>query len=381
MYPVTSPLKVGRGVPAEPSRLDRDTSRSPRLAQPFSAHARVPDFPARGLTSTRPTTPTVRSRPHSPASPRPLASPLPRALALALPLLLAACTRQESNSPAARAASSAPARSPSPAPAASAAATTYDIRGEIVGLDLPRRILLIHHEEIPGYMPAMTMEFTVADVDLSTLREGQRIAARMGAPVDGVFPLTGFRVLDPLQDQAVVGAALALRQDTHTRGRYVYREVGEPVPSFTLYNQDGRAVAFDHFRGKRVVLNFIFTRCPVATMCPAATARMMALQAAAKKAGIANLELVSISFDTAYDTPPVLKAYATARGIDTSNFTFLTGPESALRDLLAQFGLIAQPGDNIFKHTLATLLIGADGKILHRIDGSTWSPDDFLSRL
>lgn len=116
-------------------------------------------------------------------------------------------------------------------------------------------------------------------------------------------------------------------------------------------------------------------------MCPAATARMMALQAAAKKAGIADLELVSISFDTAYDTPPVLKAYAVARGIDTSNFSFLTGPESALRDLMAQFGIIAQPGENIFKHTLATLLIGADGKILHRIDGSTWSPEDFLSRL
>jgi len=230
-------------------------------------------------------------------------------------------------------------------------------------------------------MPAMTMEFTVADIDLSTLRAGQRIAARMGAPVDGVFPLTGFRVLDPMQDQAVVGAALALRQDTHTRGRYVYREVGETAPSFTLYNQDGRAVAFDHFRGKRVVLNFIFTRCPVATMCPAATAKMMALQAAAKKAGVTNFELVSISFDAAHDTPPVLKAYAEARGIDTSNFTFLTGPEAAIRDLLTQFGVIAEPGENVFKHTLATLLIGPDGRIVHRIDGSQWSPDDILSRL
>ena len=264
---------------------------------------------------------------------------------------------------------------------AAPAARGHAIRGEIVGLDRPRNVLRIHHEEIPGYMPAMTMEFNAPGIDLAPLREGQRISARMGEPVDGVFPLTEFKVAASPQDQAVAAAALSLRQDTSTRGKNVYREVGETAPAFTLYNQDGRAIAFDHFRGKRVVLNFIFTRCPVATMCPASTARMMALQAAAEKAGVTDLELVSISFDSAYDTPPVLKAYAQARGIDTTNFSFLTGPENAIRDLLAQFGVIAEPGESIFKHTLSTLLIGRDGRILHRVDGSAWSPDEFLNRL
>ena len=303
--------------------------------------------------------------------------PLRLSASLSLLLLLAtACTRTDT--PAETTTASAP-PSPSSAPSSSAtAATTHPIRGEIVGLDLPRKVLLIHHEEIPGYMPAMTMEFSVAGLDLATVREGQRLTATMGAPVDGIFPLTDFKLLNSPEDQAVAAAALALRQDTFTRGKHAYRDIGEKAPSFTLYNQDGRAVSFDTFRGKRVVLNFIFTRCPVATMCPASTAKMMALQAAAKARGLTNLELVSITFDSAYDTPPVLKKYAAERGIDTKNFSFLTGPENAIRDLLAQFGVIAEPGENIFKHTLATLLIGADGKILHRIDGSTWMPDDFL---
>ena len=283
-------------------------------------------------------------------------------LPLALLLLVAtACTRTETSS--------------------SPAAAVHPIRGEIVGLDLPRQVLLIHHEEIPGYMPAMTMEFSVTGLDLATVRTGQRLTATMGLPVDGIFPLTDFKLLDSPADRAVAAAALALRQETFTRGKNSYREIGEAAPSFTLYNQDGQAVSFDTFRGKRVVLNFIFTRCPVATMCPAATAKMMALQAAAKRRGLTNLELVSISFDSAYDTPPVLKKYATERGIDTKNFSFLTGPEKAIRDLLAQFGVIAEPGENIFKHTLATLLIGTDGKILHREDGSAWSPDDLLKFL
>jgi protein SCO1/2 len=281
-------------------------------------------------------------------------------LSVSLFLVLTGCTRTD------------------PPSSASSSATTHLIRGEIVGLDRPRNVLLIHHEEIPGYMPAMTMEFSVARLDLGTVREGQRIAARMGAPVDGVFPLTDFKLLNSPADQAVAAAALALRQETSMRGKNAYREVGEAVPSFTLYNQDGRAVSFDTFRGQRVVLNFIFTRCPVATMCPASTAKMMSLQSAAKKRDIANLEFVSISFDSAYDTPIVLKKYAAERGIDTTNFSFLTGPENAIRDLLAQFGVIAEPGDNVFKHTLSTLLIGPDGRIMHRVDGSAWSPEDFL---
>jgi protein SCO1/2 len=85
--------------------------------------------------------------------------------------------------------------------------------------------------------------------------------------------------------------------------------------------------------------------------------------------------------DPSYDTPPVLKAYASARGIDTANFSFLTGPESAVRDLLTQFGVIAEKTDNVWKHTLSTLLIDRDGKIVHRVDGSTWEPEEFLSRL
>jgi len=128
-------------------------------------------------------------------------------------------------------------------------------------------------------------------------------------------------------------------------------------------------------------LNFIFTRCPVATMCPAATTKMMALQAAAKRAGIPNLELVSISFDSAFDTPPVLKRYAESRGIDTANFSLLTGPENAIADLLRQFGVISIPNENLFRHTLATILIDPNGKIVHRTDESEWEAADFLRRI
>jgi protein SCO1/2 len=230
-------------------------------------------------------------------------------------------------------------------------------------------------------MPPMTMEFLVAPADLARLKEGQRLRARMTQDDHGDLHLEAIELLDPVKEATIAAAANQLRQDTSARGKEAYREVGETVPQFTLYNQDGEVVPINRFRGRRVVLNFIYTRCPIATMCPASTLRMMALQQAAREKGVANLELVSITLDPAYDTPSVLKDYARVRGIDTANFTFLTGPEGAVRDLLHQFGVIVQPGDNYLKHTLATLLLDEHGRIVHRVDGTAWEPKEFLKRL
>jgi len=116
-------------------------------------------------------------------------------------------------------------------------------------------------------------------------------------------------------------------------------------------------------------------------MCPAATAKMITVQRLAREAGVRDLELISITLDPAHDTPGILREYAAVRGIDTGNFSFLTGPEGAIRDLLTQFGVITQFEGDILQHTLATLLIDPQGRIAHRTDGSQWEPQEFLRRM
>jgi protein SCO1/2 len=108
---------------------------------------------------------------------------------------------------------------------------------------------------------------------------------------------------------------------------------------------------------------------------------MSQLQAAAREAGAKDFELVSISLDPEFDTPGVLRDYAEARGLDTTNWSFLTGPDASVRHLLAQLGVIREFEGATIKHTLATVLINADGKITHRVDGSTWQIEDFVRRL
>lgn len=257
----------------------------------------------------------------------------------------------------------------------------YPLTGVVVSVDAAKKVLVVTHDEIPGYMPAMTMEFLVSGGDAAVAKPGQKIRAEMIPSKDGDFRLEKIWPADQAVVAAVSAGATVLRQDTFTRGKNAYREIGEAVPDFTLYDQEGRVVQGARFRGKMVMMNFIFTRCPVATMCPASTAKMMGTQKQAKDAGVTQVEFVSITLDPTYDTPGVLKEYATTRGIDTGNFSFLTGPETAVRDLLTQFGVIAELKGELIQHTLATLLIGPDGKIVHRADGSAWEPKDFVARM
>jgi protein SCO1/2 len=256
----------------------------------------------------------------------------------------------------------------------------YALKGTVISLSAERGTVLVDHEEIPGYMPRMTMEFQVNPGDLKVLRDGLRIRAKM-YEMGGDYYLEEIWPVDPAAERIVQAAGQSLRQDTVTRGSTPYREVGEFLPDFALYDQDGKVVQITQLRGRQIVLNFIFTRCPDAKMCPATVMKMMQLQAMAREAGVADLELISITLDPEYDTPGVLRDYADARGIDTSNYHLLTGPERAIKDMLAQLGVLVFQNGPLLQHTLATVLIDPRGKIVHRVDGSEWRAEDFAGRL
>jgi protein SCO1/2 len=257
----------------------------------------------------------------------------------------------------------------------------FPLTGTVVSVDAARKVLVVRHNEVVGYMPAMTMEFAVSAGDAATAKAGERIRAELVVRRDDPLRLESIWPDDKVSHDTVEAGARMLRQDTVAKGGQAYREVGDVVPDFVLYDQNGRVVDSARFRGKQVMLNFIYTRCPVANMCPLSTRKMMETQRLARESGVPNVEFVSITLDPLHDTPGVLREYADTRGIDTANFSFLTGPEPAIRDLLTQFGVIAEFKGEIIDHTLATLLIDEKGKITWRADGSQWQPKEFVERM
>jgi protein SCO1/2 len=273
-------------------------------------------------------------------------------------------------------------RAPVDASAADAAGERrFPLAGEVISVDAARKVIVVSHDEVVGYMPAMTMEFPVSAGDASTVAKGEKIRAQLVVARDGTVRLESIWPDDKAAVDSVGAGARMLHQDTFEKGRDAYREVGDKVPDFVLYDQDGRVVDSTRFRGRQVMLNFIYSRCPVANMCPLSTTKMVATQKLARESGVPNAEFVSVTLDPAHDSPGVLHAYAADRHIDTANFSFLTGPEPAIRDLLTQFGVIAEFKDGILNHTLATLLVDEKGTIRWRADGSAWEPREFVERM
>jgi protein SCO1/2 len=269
-----------------------------------------------------------------------------------------------------------------PAAVSEPANPSWPLVGEILDINPEHKTLLVHHEEVKGFMPAMTMEFRVNAGDLAIAKKGSRIRATLVEYGDD-FYLEHIWPEDEAAKKEVAKGSASLESSTlEIKKRFnPFLETGEVLPEFVLYDQDGRVLDFARLRGKRVALNFIYSRCPVATMCPASTLKMQALQKAAREAGITDFELLSVSLDPGYDTPGVLKEYALVRGIDTSNFSFLTGPEAAVKNLITQLGVLTYFEEGVLKHSLSTLLIGADGKILHREDGTDWEAEVFIQKL
>ena len=116
-------------------------------------------------------------------------------------------------------------------------------------------------------------------------------------------------------------------------------------------------------------------------MCPAATARLVRLRRELQEGGIEGFHIVSITFDSDYDTPGILNEYGTQRGIDFSAHSLLTGDQAAIEDLMQQMGILILADGDTLDHTMATLLVDETGKIVFRKNGSRWTTQEFLDRL
>ena len=231
----------------------------------------------------------------------------------------------------------------------------HEARGVVREVRPEWKQVVIAHEDIPGLMPAMTMNFDVEDAALlARLERGQAIAFTVEADERG-YRVVEARVLG--QGEAGEGAELA--------GLLPLRE---PAPDFSLTNQAGATVSLESLRGTVLLVDFIYTSCP--GPCPVLTARHVALQRELPPTLRERTRFVSISLDPATDTPEALRAYAEARGADLARWDFLTGPSETVAEVVHRFGIgtLRQP-DGEIDHLVATFLVDPQGRIAERYLG------------
>ncbi len=156
----------------------------------------------------------------------------------------------------------------------------------------------------------------------------------------------------------------------------------ESAPDFTLVDQDGRSTTLGGFRGKVVLMNFIYTNCT--DICPLVTAKLVQVQRDLKARGWFGTRVVmlSMSFDPKRDTPTVLKQYAGRFKVDLAGWYFLTGTSDAVDRVLKAYRIpvraAAKPG--LIDHALPVLVINQRGTLLGHYEPD-FKPADVLSDL
>src|SRR5262249_37416410 len=136
--------------------------------------------------------------------------------------------------------------------------------------------------------------------------------------------------------------------------------VGHPMPDFTLTNQHGDRVRLSGFKGKVVVAQFLYTRCPLPDVCPRLAASFSRIQRRFPER--ADLILFSITLDPTYDTPEVLSRYSMLWR-PQSGWHFLTGTEEEIKRVAKCFGLIYWPEEGVITHNSTIGMIGRDGRV------------------
>jgi protein SCO1/2 len=109
------------------------------------------------------------------------------------------------------------------------------------------------------------------------------------------------------------------------------------APDFTLRDPADRTVKLSDYRGRAVLLAFVFTSCP--GVCPLISKQMEFLQTKLKSAGVFGKDAVmlSVTIDPDTDTAPVLAAYARQYGADQAGWRFLRESEEKTRPILKAY--------------------------------------------
>jgi len=255
---------------------------------------------------------------------------------------------------------------------------TYKLRGKVVATNPAAGEVTVNHEAIPGFMEAMTMPYKLKDPNiLSELHPGDVLTA-------DVLVSEGSDASVFLDHIVVVAQG---KPDYKPATIYHVPAAGDAVPDFKLRNQDGRMIRLNQFRGKNLLITFIYTRCPLPNFCQLVTRNFAnierRLSADPKLKG--KTHLLCVSFDPEHDTPDRLKAYGEEYIGSEAKAAFadwdFAVPDNAVLKEMAKFfdvGISNEP-DQTITHTLSTTLVGRDGKVIKFYPGNEWTPDEVVA--
>jgi protein SCO1/2 len=240
------------------------------------------------------------------------------------------------------------------------------LEGTVVGEPADGAVM-VQHEEIVGYMPAMTMPFAIRDADvLATLRPGDRILARLHVEPEGSY-LAKVRVVGT--DHEFLAAQTAAAANPAV-------QPGEPFPVVQVPLHDGSNWTIGD-PGEPTVLTFVYTRCPIPEFCPATIAKLQAVQH--ELAGFGRI--LAITLDPEYDSAAVLSEYAATAGATPGEWMFGRVEQDALARLAEATSLPIVRTNGEIAHAVRVAVLDAEGRLVVRYDDNDWDAAALAARV
>lgn len=248
----------------------------------------------------------------------------------------------------------------------------YPLQGQVIAVDRARQEVTIKHGDIAGLMEGMTMPFRVSDpgllngLEVGDLVNGTLVVKDYSGYLTSL-QRTGHEAVPPSE----APAAMVLQP-------------GEPVPNVPLIDETGAPHTLADWRGKVLVVTFIYTRCPFPDFCPKMDRQFKSVQTQVLADATLrdHVRLLSVSFDPAFDTPAVLAAHGKQLGADPRVWHFGTGDRDAINQLASRFGVsVLREGTTAegVTHNLRTIVIGTDGTVQTAFTGSDWTPAELIT--
>ncbi|HKP73235.1 MAG TPA: SCO family protein [Pyrinomonadaceae bacterium] len=252
------------------------------------------------------------------------------------------------------------------------------MKGKIVSFNKAQQQVVIEHEAVPGLMEGMTMPFTLKeDSAYDVMRAGDSIQATL------IVDDERTRLENPVITQSGAGAAENPPANAPTEP-----EIGATIPDATLTNQDGKRITLRQYRGRTLVLTFIYTRCPLPDYCTLMSNNFAEIKRELSQSSdrADQAHLLSVTLDPTYDTPKVLRSYGAAHTGNYGdekfeNWEFATGKPEEIGRLANFFGLLYKTEGDQIVHSLRTAVIAPDGKLYKLYRGNEWKPAEVLSDL
>ena len=223
----------------------------------------------------------------------------------------------------------------------------------IIGMDLKKQTLMLEHTAVEGLMPAMTMPFNAPDLSFENLSKGDL--------VNFEFEMQG--------SQFYIKTLIVLKKNNLSNSFAKETDINIDIPwDFQLTNQNANPMKLAQYKGKKLLVNFIYTSCP--TVCPVQTAHLNNLYQQLSSTEQNNLQLLSISIDPETDQPAQLTEFMTKMHIETKNWDFLTGDKMLIKRIANRFNTIAiRQSDGELDHWIGLHLISPEGKPIKTYSG------------